>query len=112
LARHIDVFPERMPDIFSDLNVKERERTRVRIVAAPMRPSFARNCPSEVRGRREGRVQAAPMARQQTKKLAAVTTGLAGHPAFPAQWFYGLYVISPGTGLSCPRRRADVISAT
>jgi hypothetical protein len=27
------------------------------------------------RGRREGRVQAAPMARQQIKKLAAVTTG-------------------------------------
>jgi len=26
------------------------------------------------------------------------------HPAFPAQWFYGLYVISPGTGLFCPRR--------
>jgi hypothetical protein len=25
------------------------------------------------------------------------------HPAFPTQWFYGLYVISPGTGLSCPR---------
>ena len=26
------------------------------------------------------------------------------HPAFPAQWFYGLYALSPGTGLSCPRR--------
>ena len=25
-------------------------------------------------------------------------------PAFPARWFYGLYVISPGTGLSCSRR--------
>jgi hypothetical protein len=30
------------------------------------------------------------MARQQKKKLAAVTTGLAEHPAFPAQWCYGL----------------------
>jgi hypothetical protein len=29
------------------------------------------------------------------------------HPAFPTQWFYGLYVISPGTGLSCPRHRRD-----
>jgi hypothetical protein len=29
------------------------------------------------------------------------------HPAFPTQWFYGLYVISPGTGLSCPRRPRD-----
>jgi hypothetical protein len=26
------------------------------------------------------------------------------HPAFPARWCYGLYVIFPGTGLSCPRR--------
>ena len=24
-------------------------------------------------------------------------------PAFPAQWFDGLYVLSPGSGLSCPR---------
>jgi hypothetical protein len=39
------------------------------------------------RGRREGRVQAAPMARQQSKKLAADTTGLAEHPAFPARRF-------------------------
>ena len=28
-----------------------------------------------------------PMARQQMEKLAAVTTGLADQPAFPAQWF-------------------------
>jgi hypothetical protein len=38
------------------------------------------------------RAQARPgagrtMARQQIKKLSAVTTGLAEHPAFPAQWF-------------------------
>jgi len=26
------------------------------------------------------------------------------HPAFPARWCYGLYVLSPGTGLFCPRR--------
>jgi hypothetical protein len=32
-------------------------------------------------------VLAAPMARLQTKKQAAVTTGSANHPAFPAQWF-------------------------
>jgi len=29
------------------------------------------------------------------------------HPAFPAQWFYGLYVISPVTGLYCHRRLAS-----
>jgi hypothetical protein len=36
------------------------------------------------------------------KKQAAVTTGSAEHPAFPARWAYGLYVISPGTGLIAP----------
>jgi hypothetical protein len=30
------------------------------------------------------------MARVQQEKHAAVTTGSAKHPAFPAQWFYGL----------------------
>jgi hypothetical protein len=43
--------------------------------------------PSNLRGRGEGRVLAAPMARLQTKKQAAITTGSAHHPAFPAQWF-------------------------
>ncbi len=56
------------------------------------------------RGRRECRVKASPMARLQQEKQAAVTTGSAEHPAFPARQFDGLYVLSPGTGLSCPRR--------
>ena len=30
-----------------------------------------------------------------TKKQAAVTTGSADHPAFPARWFYGCFVLSP-----------------
>ena len=38
-----------------------------------------------------------------SKKHAAEPQVRADHPAFPAQWFYGLYVISPGTGLFCPR---------
>jgi hypothetical protein len=29
------------------------------------------------------------------------------HPAFPTQWFYGLYVISPATNSSCHRRLTD-----
>jgi hypothetical protein len=28
-------------------------------------------------------------------------------PAFPAQWVYGLYVLSPVSGVSCHRRRRD-----
>jgi hypothetical protein len=43
--------------------------------------------PSKIRERREGRALVAPVARQRQKKLAAVTTGLAEHPAFPARWF-------------------------
>ena len=30
------------------------------------------------------------------------------HPAFPAQWLYGLYRALPGERLSCHRRFADV----
>ena len=50
--------------------------------------------PSEARGRRECRVLAAPMARLQQKKQAAVTTGTPQQPAFPARCFDGVYVLS------------------
>ncbi len=42
------------------------------------------------------------MARLQKKMQAAVTTGAAEHPAFPARWAYDLYVLSPGTGSFVP----------
>src|SRR5882724_12420629 len=38
------------------------------------------------------------------KKHAAEPQVQADQPAFPAQWFYGLYVISPVTMLGCHRR--------
>jgi len=79
---------------------------QVCILAAPLRPSDA-GVPPKVRGRREGRVQAAPMARQQVKKLAAVTTGLAERPAFPAQWFYGFLRALPRDRAFLPLSRAD-----
>src|SRR5882724_11143886 len=37
------------------------------------------------------------------KKHAAEPQVQADHPAFPAQWFYGLYVISPVTNSFCHR---------
>src|SRR5438034_9099316 len=37
--------------------------------------------------------------------------GTGKHPAFPTQWFYGLYVISPATNSSCHRRRADCMAS-
>jgi hypothetical protein len=50
---------------------------------------------------------ASPMARLQQEKQAAVTTGSAGSAGIPCAMVYGLYVISPGTGLSCPRHPQD-----
>src|SRR5947207_10570188 len=47
------------------------------------------------------------------KKHAAEPQVQAGHPAFPAQWFYGLYVISPVTIAwlpPSPVRRASVFT--
>src|SRR4051812_10127178 len=37
---------------------------------------------------------------------AAVTTGSAEHPAFPARWLYGVLRALPGDRLHCPRYRA------
>jgi hypothetical protein len=37
------------------------------------------------------------------KAQALATKGTPQQPAFPARWFYGLYVISPVTGLFCHR---------
>src|ERR1700761_6128607 len=48
------------------------------------------------------------MARLQKITQAAGTTGSAEHPAFPARWAYGLYVLSPGTGLIAPVNAALV----
>ena len=60
------------------------------------------------RGRRECRVMASPMARLQQKKQAAVTTGSARSTGIPCAMVLTVsFVLSPGTGLSCPRRPRD-----
>jgi hypothetical protein len=75
-----------------------KQQTHRRILAAPSAPELCSvSRPRNDRGRKEGRVQAAPMVRVQ-QKARGRTTGMAEHPAFPARWAYGLYVISPGTG--------------
>ncbi len=75
------------------------------------RPRLASRChPLAERGRRECRVLAATHGPPAEKKQAAVTTGPAGQPAFPARWLYALCVLSPGTGLSCPRDRRIIIT--
>ena len=59
------------------------------------------------RQRAECRVLAAPMARQQTKKLAAVTTGSAKSAGIPCAMVLTVsFVLSPGTGLYCLRHCA------
>jgi hypothetical protein len=64
-----------------------------------MHPSFARQCPSINRGRRECRVPNAPAAPCAMGSEAHECshhryTGV--NPAFPAQWFYGLFRALPG----------------
>ncbi len=69
---------------------------------AHSRPSFAHRGTPHREGRREGRVQAAPMARLQKEKQAAVTTGLAEQPAFPARWVERLLRALPGDRACLP----------
>ncbi|SFH91317.1 hypothetical protein SAMN04487925_1011099 [Bradyrhizobium sp. cf659] len=55
--------------------------------------------PSDVRGRREGRVPAGtrgPLCERWQRKSAQRHTGEAQHTAFPAQWFDGLCRALPG----------------
>jgi hypothetical protein len=62
--------------------------------------------PLEMRGRRECRVRAAPAVScaSAQKSAHASIQGSGEHPTFPAQWFCGLYALSPVTGLCCHRR--------
>jgi hypothetical protein len=67
-----------------------------------MRPEF---CISfalpEIRGRREDRVRAAPAVSQAIvhQKMCPRAYRFSGeHPAFPAQWLYGLYEFALVTG--------------
>jgi len=84
--------------------------------ALPMRPRsrdafspgvFQKFVAPKKQGRREGRALAAPVARQQQEKLAAVTTGLAEHTRpSPRDGFHGLYALSLGTGCLAPIAKA------
>jgi hypothetical protein len=55
----------------------------------------------------EGRVQTAPMARLQKKSRRQSPQVRAEHPAFPARWHYGLYVVSSVRRAFWPPSRAD-----
>ena len=66
-----------------------------------------RRRPSQMRGRREGRVLATPMARQQQEKLAAVTTGWPNIRPSLHDGFNAYVALSLGTGLYCSHRPRD-----
>src|ERR1700748_1642634 len=63
------------------------------------------------RGRREDRARAAPAvarANAHSKKRTRAYRFSGSSPAFPAQWFYGLFRALPGeTRLFCHRRQRD-----
>ena len=63
-------------------------------------PELCVSCrPQKCRGRREGRVPAGtrgPLCANAVEADAQQHTGEAKHPAFPAQWFYGLCRALPG----------------
>ena len=77
----------------------------LRVPAACSARVMHRWCPSTSRGRRECRMQAAPMARLQQKTQAVVTTGQPNSPAFPARWFTA-YTCSPRCAGLFSHRRA------
>jgi hypothetical protein len=74
-----------------------------------MGPSFARQCPSVNRGRRECRVPAAPTASRANGKFkhtSVVTTGSDGSTGIPRAMVLTAYsVLSPATNSSCHRHQ-------
>ncbi len=86
-------------------------QTRIRILAARMAPELSCEPPSRIRGRGECRVPNAPAAScalgsgSMHTSIHSGGTGYIRHS--PRNGFNSLYVISPGTGLSCPRRSRD-----
>src|SRR5882757_8383749 len=79
--------------------------TRFLVLAARMRPSFAlsfRPPQQRAQGMPDARCTRGRLCSKKAQALA--TKGTPQQPAFPARWFYGLYVISPVTMLGCHRR--------
>jgi len=79
--------------------------TWLRALGARFAPEFCgTHVPPVDRGRREGRVPAAPAAPVRKKCTGKEPQVEAEASGLPCAMVYGLYVLSPGTGLSCPRR--------
>src|SRR5262245_39182902 len=82
-------------------------------LAARFRPSFASRCPSSLK-RTQGKPGAdcarSPVCESPVEKSTRVKLQVQpGHPGFPRAMVYGLYVLSPVSGVSCHRHRRDII---
>jgi hypothetical protein len=102
-SRTVEIKLSNSPPRYSEF-ADSRSQPRPRDLAA----CFARGLILDVPPSRQ-RAQGMPDARCTRGRLcskkaqASATRGTPHQPAFPAQWCYGLYALSPGTGLSCPR---------
>ena len=86
-----------------------RQQPHLCVLAARVARALPIVSPSQVRGRREGRVAACTRALAQKENCAsATTTGTGGdHTGLPCAMVYGLYVISPVNLADCHRPRRD-----
>jgi hypothetical protein len=88
-------------------------RTNHRVLAAHSPSCAIFTCPHKIRGRRECRVKASPMARLQKSKQAAVTTGSAESSGIPCAMVLTLIARSPWEpGFLAPIAREIIISRT
>ena len=90
LPRRKDGLPRR----FAPRNDVDRSEYDSRLLAARCARSFPFRLPLEIRGRGEDRVRAAPAVSRAKQCIHNTRTSIQvwrRHPAFPAQWLYGLY---------------------
>ena len=90
----------------SGQNIGFKFQTTTRYASAFSRRDASEACVGftllEKRGRRESRAPIAPAVVRKTRTSGPQVQP--DHPGFPRAMVYGLYVISPVTGLSCHRR--------
>jgi len=78
-----------------------------------MRPSCAKHSPRNERaqGRPGARCTRGLMCKMHKAKRTRAYRFSGGSPAFPAQWFYGLFHALPGDRLSCHRRSQEALAS-